>query len=388
MIQVSFNPTMSGLLSSGFIDHKVNLHMMYLNLSCDKHGDNGYDVPANVSRTDNQGEAGATLWVNKSTSSWIRNITAFANGTIPALVFGYAGPAGPQLGVECTLRTTYVEVEVSCADAISCLPSRVRRSRLDHPSTNLTQLDVILGPYWNWNTFAKSFVSSATSRPSYPTLLDFYIAAPENPAHPLDWQTLSRPADVTAVRLGQLINAYWSCMTAKYALSAGLTTGASYLDPNVSFALVAYNPESYWGGNYSLASERGAQARLWQAQGTRSRSIEVFQAHKVWVAMLCIASAVLILASLIPPIVRLFLIEGLEVMMNISSLATRDNPHWRLPPNGTYLDASDRSRLLKDCKVRFGDVDSGGDVGRLVIGELEDGKAGGIERVKKGRKYE
>jgi hypothetical protein len=48
--------------------------------------------------------------------------------------------------------------------------------------------------------------------------------------------------------------------------------------------------------------------------------------------------------------------------MNISSLATRNNPYVPLPNYETYLDASDRARLLRNFKVRFGDIDGTAEV--------------------------
>jgi hypothetical protein len=50
-------------------------------------------------------------------------------------------------------------------------------------------------------------------------------------------------------------------------------------------------------------------------------------------------------------------------MMNISSLATRNNPYIPLPEGGTDLGASTRARLLKGLRVRFGDIKAGSKVG-------------------------
>lgn len=51
-----------------------------------------------------------------------------------------------------------------------------------------------------------------------------------------------------------------------------------------------------------------------------------------------------------------------DILMNISSLATRNNPYVPLPNYETYLDASDRARLLRNFKVRFGDIDGTAEV--------------------------
>lgn len=109
--------------------------------------------------------------------------------------------------------------------------------------------------------------------------------------------------------------------------------------------------------------------------------------------MLCIASILLIVASLVSPIMHYFLLKGPDVMMNISSLATRNNPHIPLPGNGTYLEASDRAKLLKGLKVRFGDVrcaenQNASYVGSLAIGSVENDEMPRIARVRTGRWYE
>jgi hypothetical protein len=51
------------------------------------------------------------------------------------------------------------------------------------------------------------------------------------------------------------------------------------------------------------------------------------------------------------------------------------------------MDASERSKLLKDVRVRFGDVDMAHGAGRLVIGVLEDGVDRHIGRIRSGRLY-
>ncbi|KAF2818357.1 hypothetical protein CC86DRAFT_309338, partial [Ophiobolus disseminans] len=284
-----------------------------------------------------------------------------------AFTFGYDTTTGLPLRAECSLKTAYVEVEVSCSTALTCLVSKIRRSQLPHPHPNITQLDVQTGPSWNWLTFSTALVSSVTSRSAYPTLLDFYIAAPENPLLTTkDWPRLKQSAHTYTVRLGQLINTYWTCTSAPYAMTAGLTPQTSYQDPNTTFTL------------------NDPDIALWRTSGTRNRAVEIMQAHKPWVTALCIASVILIIASTVPPVVRCFLARGPDVLMNVSSLATRDNAYVAVPGSGTFLDASERARLLRDCRVRFGDAEDGDGVGKLVIGTLDGAD---IVRVRKRRMY-
>ena len=377
---------LSGVNGSGFIDYKLNLQTMYLNLSCTKNYIYNQGVPDNAFSLGSPQDSTAHLWWDRSFSvsnmTTARSNISLVNGSMPAYTFGYVNIGiDSSFVVACTLRTTYVEAEVSCADASSCLVSRMRRSRLDHPHANITQLDIATGLYWNWYLFALAFIGSLTTRPAWPTLMDFYIAAPDNPALTTLTNDMAQPADIYAVRLGQLFNAYWSCASMPYTISVGLADGRTQADPNISFAFDDFH------NNASLEAQ-SPKMKLWQTEGTRSHSFEVFRAHKAWVVTLCVASAVLIIASLIPPIIRHFLIKGPDIIMNISSLAMRDNVYIRLPSSGTYLEASDRARLLRDCKVRFGDVDDQGDIGRLAIGEVHDDDAEAIGRVRKTKVYE
>jgi hypothetical protein len=82
----------------------------------------------------------------------------------------------------------------------------------------------------------------------------------------------------------------------------------------------------------------------------------VIVAHRRWVVALAFASIVLIVASLVTPVIRHSLTTGVDLAMNIPSLATRNDLHMPLPSTGTFLNVSDRVRLLCNQRVRFGDV--------------------------------
>ncbi|KAF1349280.1 hypothetical protein EJ07DRAFT_12235, partial [Lizonia empirigonia] len=149
------------------------------------------------------------------------------------------------------------------------------------------------------------------------------------------------------IRMGQLLNSYFNTMNGLYVITGGISKKTAYS----------------WDRNLSFVPAQMPSEIL----GTRSIESEVIVAHKPWVITLCIASIVLILASLISPVLHHFLIKGPEVMMNLSSLATRGNPHIPLPDGGTFLDASDRARLLRSVRIRHGDIGGKSDVGNLII---------------------
>jgi hypothetical protein len=142
----------------------------------------------------------------------------------------------------------------------------------------------------------------------------------------------------------------------------------------------SYQDESYQG---EPSRETYLFAGTWPSPGTKRSNVAVFQAHHGWVVALIVSSAVLITASLIPFYIRTWLLYGPGVLMNVSSLAVRDNPYAALPATGTYIDAADRSWYLKHVRVRFGEVEAEGGIGRLAIGRV-DGDVGVLSR---GRKY-
>jgi hypothetical protein len=294
--------------------------------------------------------------------------------------------------LQCQITTTYVEVEIFCPNGTTCAASKIRRSRLNHPQRARTQFDFATGSGGpNRTTFASAFMTAFRSgRLYYPTMLDLYLIAPEDPLLALQTANQSNPdgtevfVDYTpamnraySLNLGQLFNAYWNCMNGFYALSGGLTNVTSYNDDNTTFAGLAINPSKQ-------ITER-FKTRAWSTTGTKHTERIVIRAHKGWAAVLEFVSSLLILASLIPAVFRTFLTNGPDIMMNMSSLVMRDNPYVALPPTGSFLEASDRARILKDVKIRFGDAKSTSEVGRLAVGSVGDPEGWTIKRVKRHR---
>jgi hypothetical protein len=166
-----------------------------------------------------------------------------------------------------------------------------------------------------------------------------------NPGDPIGFDRQVPSNKDFATRLGQLINGYWSCLQGYTTITAGITFNTSVASGDTT--------------NVTLSSN-----------GTYSTRENVVQAHNAWVVTLAVASMAMITASLVSPLARYFQ-KSPDLMLNISSLATRDSPFVALPPSGSFLGASDRARLVKDIRVRFGDVKADADVGRLAIGTLD-----------------
>lgn len=197
-------------------------------------------------------------------------------------------------------------------------------------------------------------------------------------------KAVTKPSEISsktyAIRLSQVLNAYWAIMNGKITVTGQFDEFTNRSSTNVSW--YHQDDESQTLGDETL-DKAITLAKTWPSTGTRRSNVEVFKAQYGWVIALIVSSTVLIIASLVPFCLWTFFSHGPDVLMDFSSLATRDNPHVALPVTGTYLDAADRSRLLKDVRIRFEDVEEGSGNGRLSIGQA----AGNVAPLRKGRKY-
>ncbi|OTA85288.1 hypothetical protein M434DRAFT_82742, partial [Hypoxylon sp. CO27-5] len=270
----------------------------------------------------------------------------------------------------CSITTTYVEVDIACGASSTCAVSRLRRSQLTHPPAAFTLIDISLH---GWDMFANYFVNAMTGHETYPTAAQYYLVDPANPldAYPdPDFSTADHPTnDVYAARLGQLVNTYWTCINGMHAIPGGMTPKTAYMKGTETSSSIRY-----------LANSS-------TSVGTRSTSTPVIQCNYAWVSVLSVASIILVIASLVRPVAAFFFTTAPDLMLNISSLAMRDNPYIAQAASGTFLVASDRARLLKKMKVRFGDVDGTNEVGSLAIASLDPSGVTNVESVRKLRLY-
>jgi hypothetical protein len=357
----------SGINSSKYVDYNFHVETMYLHLNCSiVPSAKITKIPINAFNV--SGWTGF-LWTLDNMTERAR----LPREDLKPLNFTYSSKYQDQGDVQCTIETSYVEVEVLCPDVTTCATNKIRRSRLSHPPSAYTQLDL---PE-NWRKFAQAYIQSVDNyNDNAFSPLDAYLARPDDPLAKPDPDLQS--ASDYGIRLGQLFNAYWTGINGRSAVPSGLNKNTSNVNGNITWPYQ----------NTTLFTGADLKARAWPAKGTRSTKFDVIQAHTAWIVTLCIASSMLIIASLVAPLARFFLARGPDLMMNISSLSTFNNPYIPLPSSGTYLDASDRSRLLKDFKIRFGDVASTADVGSLAIGSVNESEGPTVKKIRKDRLYE
>jgi hypothetical protein len=366
---------LSGIDSTDFIEYTATIEAMYFHLDCDT-----YSIPDGFQFEYNYDQ------------SWLGNLSWNENTTERAMMhendlepFAFTRTWNDFDALNCTIETTYVEVAVSCPTYRTCSVPRMRRSHLEHPPLAYT----LLGLNYRLNgTMWEQTISSSSQ-----LFARGYLNDPKNPKSDFG-QSFQAPTNTSATRLGQMLNTYWAAMNGKNAFTIGANEVTIWPDEKISWVYqdTSQNMTEVHGTNStngtkiyetSYTRESAYLARAWESNGTKRSSKEVFQAHWGWVVALMISSTVLITASLIPFYLRTFFLHGPDILMNISSLATRESTYLALPTTGTYLSASDRSRCLKDVRIAFRDVDKDGENGRLAIQQVEKV----ITPLKKGRKY-
>ncbi|KAI4606939.1 hypothetical protein J4E83_009850 [Alternaria metachromatica] len=380
---------MSGIDSPDYADYAAKIEAMYFRPICSSASfpDDGFDHSSwigNLHWTENT--------VERSRRS-AEDLTPFSSV--------WKTRAEPQSNYKpflCTLETAYVEVEVLCATHTTCSASHVRRSLLEHPSVAYTQLGLI---YRENETMWEKAIESSSG-----LLSEGYVQDPRDPRNQLRTTLDDLPTETVGVRIGQMLNAYWATMNGKSVFTGAFNEHTTWLDQSIAWKyqdgsqlISSTGPNIYTcpigrTSNCTLQSpgagqistwnyDHYSQARTWATTGTKRSNVEVFHAHYQWVVALIISSTILIMASVVPLYVRTRLSCGPDILMNFSSLATRDNPYVALPATGTHLDAADRSRFMRHVRIRFGDVEGENAIGRLGIGRLN----GDVAPLRKGRQY-
>jgi hypothetical protein len=261
--------------------------------------------------------------------------------------------------VFCHLEEIYVESAIRCDVTHSqpnCSVISIRESKKDHPPSTVTSLS-FSSVFWN---FADSLgASSGGGHPATSSPTEMYLV---NPASPLMTQSDSGlkiyglPLPTLSLRLTQIFNSYWQG---------------------------SINPESMVGdfAEAPFQTYSGPPSNL-TASGSSTSLKLTYVVDWGWLSLFVLATSALFIAA-IAGVVLDHLSIGPDILCFASSL-TRDTPYVRLPRGGSTLDGHERARLLKDLRVRVGDVKSGNqEAGFIAFGS--DGVAG---RMGKGRYYD
>lgn len=274
----------------------------------------------------------------------------------------------------CHISQTYVESAVNCSFPESaahpnCTVSAIRESIFDHPPPYITDLS-FWGVIQNWaSSLAASYGVQTASDMGLTVIQAYLMDAPLGQVSETN-PMLNVPNFTFSVRLSHVMNTYWLGSVYPQAMTG-------------DFASLPANTNSSGGGG-------GADPSLTlHTEAQLSTLKEIYSCDWAWLGIYSLASFVLLIAAIVCVVLDHLTVIP-DILCACSSL-TRDNPFVRVPRGGSTLNGFERSRLLKDMRVRLGDVKSTDSapgeprVGYLAFANEED--ADRIERrtVKYGR---
>lgn len=388
---------MAGITSSDYVNYHTRIQTSYLQMICSL-------TPTTLINIDNRTltQSGMTQFWGPSALIYVSTeALAQRRNSDPRLLsplkFQYLTRIWGEnkYRLNCTLLSSYVKTQINYPLSTTCMATKVRRSRFEAPPPAWTLLDM---PVIESGVLFTQILDSGRGKNQTPTAIDKYMSNPDLVIRPGDESIIAADGlpyttkENYSIRLTQLFNSYFTIMNGMYTIAVGLDDRTGYFwDRNMTFVPQKFPdpsaPYPRWSW-FDLLDDGKLTGKAWRAEGTRQTSKEVIIAHLPWVITLCVSSVVLTIASFVSPLVHFFLIKGPEVMMNISSLATRHNPYIPLPEGGTYLGASVRARLLKSLEVRFGDFEKDSSGSHLAIGVPSGTDGRSIARIRKGRLYE
>ncbi|KAG9519499.1 hypothetical protein KCU93_g8083, partial [Aureobasidium melanogenum] len=274
----------------------------------------------------------------------LRHITYMENNNGPA----------HWVAANCTIRTTYVEVYVSCATG-SCTAIEMRKSRIPCAPESWTPFDVA-GNAFYW--FSPRFVDALPpGHAVVATPYQNFIINPDDPfAISFNVPPVTSVSNSTfALRLGQLLNTYWMAMLAPTAVPKGLR-------------------------NSNLTADTAEIGTLLpNITATETRYAFVLECNTFWFVVLLVSSGITAfigLCGLVAAMCR----RGPDIAFNISSLI-KDSPFFDQTSVATTLSGTDRSRLMKDWYAKYGDVAPEDEIGYIAIG------SGNVADLQAGRLY-
>ncbi|KAL4892106.1 hypothetical protein BDV59DRAFT_202997 [Aspergillus ambiguus] len=250
----------------------------------------------------------------------------------------------------CTLTQQSLDARIGCtapntttgiaAQQNNCSTTAVRTTSSSTPPLLAPLFDTFGGAMMN---------TTPAGHPFYPTLEEHYLHDIDEWDH-TSWEDFSAlsnlPAAVFSRRLSQLINSYYTARLGYELITAQSDQPAS----NASYTTAVVGHVA--------------------APATLNNPGPTVVTHWPWVPVFIVAVVVLVVAVVLTPVVQSRTLTP-DILGYVSSL-TRENPYVRLPGPASTLSGAERARLLRDVRVRLGDVQSGvAEVGRLGVGSVQ-----------------
>ncbi len=333
------------------------------------------------------------------------------------LIFGSLSPCDPsgrahQISLtNCTLSQTHVETAVLCPgrrDGGGCHAQRVRLSRADTRPRSLTMFDNFyyasrlmlwmprhLSGSARFSSVAETFVDGFTYK-------KYVVVRPEDDTPFQHVDVAKIPPARFGARLSLLLNTYHqsvlvlsdedaaSAAVRSVALLPNVTLPSRDIDLVVNASSAAAARElTRWGAfrswyNGTLRDTVALTSRglpFIPAATTAQAAVHtpVIVCQFAWDAVLLLAAAALFATGAAALALQLRSTLAPDMLRYVASMTYAD-ARLGAPPGGSALDGMARARLLRDMRVRAGDVNGGGSVGEVAFVAEDEVETRELER--------
>ncbi|KAL2072698.1 hypothetical protein VTL71DRAFT_12041 [Oculimacula yallundae] len=257
-------------------------------------------------------------------------------------------------GAYCDLSQQYVDVEVHCSGTQDCGVIAMRESLAPHAPKEFTVLGFDLG-FKMLSYLLPLATGESVTGGSLPqsTATELFLSGTSATLSHLTKVDLSQltPSEME-VRLGQVLNTYYTASLSPYSLTGNLLPSL----PTSSSTLTISTP---------------ALSTTFQNR---------YSVNPKWLSLYFISCTVLLLAVLSGIILK-NLVVAPDILGWVSSL-TRDNPYMReaMVGGGTAMGGWKRARVLEKMRIKIGDMGSRryGEVGYIAV--ATEGEARALEK--------
>jgi hypothetical protein len=293
----------------------------------------------------------------------------------------------------CMPAQRYVESTIVCVkspELQTCRVTAQRLSLLPHMPSSITPLSfptVVMG--------LTALLPNSTPQYNAVNMVENYIYNPATQATIISGETsfgsndgetplMSVSPKDFGDRFGQLLNSYmyasmWNATP--YILGAEFSgIEANRVGGNNASFIAATSPAD-------LTAMLRNQTAAFTVPATLITNSPVYYVYYSWLTVFLIATLVMLSGSIVGVVYSRKTIVP-DYLGYVSSLA-KESQYIRMPDVGVNMDGMDKARLIKDVKVRLGDVSEqsvGGD-GNGLIGRLAFARAEDCREVKKGKLY-
>ncbi|KAF2814991.1 uncharacterized protein BDZ99DRAFT_485502 [Mytilinidion resinicola] len=283
----------------------------------------------------------------------------------------------------CSVMQTHIESAAECVKD-QCSVNKIRKSLTDKRASELTGFDHNLITSQFVTSFAKSQNQGRGSSPterflSNSTEFPFIQTAGNLESKEVFIDLSKIPSDAFSRRLSLLLNTYYQLSVGPTGYFGSLPQNLSLYGPDTipvkdidAYLLKNLSATSHtyvdWWPTFQDAVDDNAIGTPFigaTTNATITTHEQVFFCSFAWLSLLLAASTIILVTGAAALLLRRKTIAP-EMFGFVTSM-TYENTHVKIPPGGNVLDAMERARLLKDVKVRVGDVRGEADVGHIAF---------------------